>query len=76
MQYYLFKKRIVTGKKEQYYELIGTYNSLIEAETFREQITKQFQGKTSLKEYHSWEEWQDNEYPIKEEGTFKVKYIF
>ena len=74
--YYLFKKRLVNQKTEQYYELLGSYDSFYLANEFRIQITKQFQNRTSLKEYKSWEEWQENEYPIREEGTFKVKYIF
>lgn len=76
MKYYLFKKRIVNQKNEQYYELVDSYDSFQNAQEFREHITRQFQNKIQLKEYKSWEEWQENEYPIREEGTFKVKYVF
>lgn len=74
--YYLFKKRIPRGKEQQY-ELISTHQSIVEAEKMRYKIVLPFIKKDKLKpHYNSWEEWINDEYPIREEGTFRTRYIF
>lgn len=74
MKYYLFKKRITRVGKEQQYELISTHTDYEDAEQTRYKVVIPYLERKKVNS-NNINEWIEEEYPIREEGTFRVRYI-
>ena len=75
MKYYSFKKRITKYNKENQYELISFYETYEEAEKERYRIATPFIKENKIS-YLTIDEWLNEEYPIRKEGTFRIRYLF